>query len=337
MSSDLFSKVQYGLENPASHGTAVAATNIWTGKSMGVKSDTTPEYPVENFGVRAESRRATVQQKQYSDTLVSEHAIFQQMWFPLLCALKGAVTPTEVTGGQGDYKGTFTPSLTAANSPDSATIEIIDDVQAYEVEYCMFSRLHWSATINQGNAPSPVNFEGDFFGRQISAVTATGSLSLPTPTGMNAKLSRLYMDTAWAGVGGTEIASLLRSWDLEIITGLHPNDTGSANDYFTHHSEGLISAMLSFTIEHGSVAAAKYLLQRSQTLQVARLDIVGPQIGSGTNHRLRFDVGGYLEEVNLRDSQDRNDNLSSFTLKSVYNDTGAKLLQCELTTNSATI
>lgn len=334
MGSKFFNKVQYGLES--TRGTAVAATNIWTGQSVPLSSDTRAEYPEEVFGVRAASRRSSVQQKEYRGSLNSDHAIFQQMAFPLSCGLKGGVTLAEVTSGQGDYKGTFTPSLTAANSPEAATIEIVDDVQAYEIEYAMFERLHWACDISQGNDPSPVKFDADFFGRQISAVTATGSLSLPTPTGMNGKLSRLYLDTAWAGVGGTEIASLLRSWDFEIITGLHPNHTGSAYDYFTHHSEGIIAVMLSFTVESGSVAAAKYLLQRSQTFQAARLDIVGPQIGSGTNHRLRFDVGGYFEEVSLNDGDDRGDNLSSFTLKGVYNDTGAKLIQCELTTDTAT-
>lgn len=331
MGSKYLSKVQYGMES--TRGTAVPATRMWTGAALAIPSDTKIAYPEEQFGVRAAARRAAVQQKEFRSTLVSEHAIFQALRLLLECGLKGGVTWAEVTPAQSDYKGIYTPSLTAANAPKACTIEMGDDTQAYEVEYCQFERIHLSGSIGQGAEPSPVKLEADFFGRQVTATTFTAAQSPHTPTGINAALSRLYIDTSWASVGGTELASLMRTWDLEILTGIHPVWSGSANTYFTHYNESVIGVMFGFTIEAGVVSAAKYLLQQSQTFQAARIDLVGPQIGTGTNHRLRVELGGTFEEVTQNESDDRGDNLSAFVLHGLYNDTGAKELVVECTTN----
>ena len=331
MGSKYLSKVQYGLES--TRGTAVPATRIWTGSALAVPSDTQIVYPEEQFGVRSASRRSTVQQKLFTGSLVSDHNIFQNMRLPFECGLKGGVTWSEVTPGQADYKGVYTPSLTAANSPKAFTVELGDDSQFYEVEYCQFERIHLSGSIGQGAEPSPVKLEADFYGRQTTATTVTAGLSPHTPTGMNAAMARLYLDTAWSGVGGTELTNLLRSFDLEILTGVHYARGGSASTIFTHHNESVIGVILGFTVEAGAVSAAKYLLQQSQTFQAAQLDIVGAQIGSGTNHRLRVQLGGTFEEVTQNESDDRGDNLSAFVLHGYYDATGAKELVVEITTN----
>lgn len=331
MGSKYLSKVQYGIE--ATRGTAVPATRMWTGQALPVPTDSKIVYPEEQFGVRTASRRAAVQQKLFNGTLMSEHNIFQNMRLLFECGLKGGVTWSEITAGQGDYKGIYTPSLTAANAPKAATIEMGDDSQCYEVEFCMFERIHLSGTVNQGAEPSPVKLEGDFFGRQTTPTTFTNSLAPHTPHGMNAALARLYIDTSWAGAGGTELAGLMRTWELEILTGVHPVRGGSANTYFTTYGESVIGVTFGFTIEAGAVSAAKYLLQQSQTFQAAQIDIVGGQIGSGTNHRLRVQMGGTFEDVTQNESDDRGDNLSAFMLHGLYNDTGAKELVVEVTTD----
>ena len=331
MGSKFLSKVQYGLES--TRGTPVAATRMWTGNALTIPSDTKIVYPEEQFGVRAASRRSAVQQKEVRFTLGSEHGIFQALRLLFETGLKGGVTWAEVTPAQGDYKGIYTPSLTAANAPKAATVEMGDGDQCYEAEYCMCERIHLSGSIGQGAEPSPVKIEADFFGRQLTATTFTAAQSPHTPTGMNSALARLYLDTAWAGVGVTELSNLIRTWDLEILTGIHPVHSGSENTYFTHYNESVIGVMLGFTVEAGAVSAAKFLLQQAQTFQAAQLDIVGPQIGSGTNHRLRVQLGGTFEEATQNESDDRGDNLSAFVLHGLYNDTGAKELVVEVTTN----
>lgn len=332
MGNRFFSKVQYGKES--TRGTAVAATKILLGKVPAVNSDRQPVYPSEDVGIRADAVRAVVHQYLYNNTLSTEHGYFQQLPALFGCGLKGGVTASEVTPSQGDYLWTFTPSLTAANNPDSLTIELGDDVQAFESEYAMFERIRISGQVSQGMDASPVNVEADFFGRQLTPTTFTGALSLPTAEPINAKLSRFYLDTAWSGVGGTEKTNILRGFDIEILTGVHPKFSGSGNKYFNTHGEGLIMATANFTLEGDSNANAIFNAQQSQALQVVRLKIGGGTIGSGTPHSLSIDIGGTWESVSPLGGEDRTDNMHTATLRGYYDPTGAKLLQVAVVTNS---
>lgn len=332
MGSSFFTQVQYGGE--ATRGTAVAATKIWPGKAPKVGSDTKPAFVSEQLGVRTDMRRVAIYEKLYTDSLSAEHTTFQQLLFPLSCGLKGSVTASEQTASQTDYLWDFTPSLTAANNPEAATIELFDDVQCWEVEYSMFDKISLSGSISQDGGDAPVALDATYFGRQLTSTTKTSSLSLPSGEFMNAKNARLYIDTSWAGVGGTELSNLLRGFQIEILTGVHPDFTGSSAKYFNAHKEGLISAMLTITLEAGSTVNTLLGLQQAGTFRVARLAVNGSQIGSGGTHNFTFDLGGYFESVMPIDGDDRGDNLASFVLKGAYDTTGAKLLQAKVTTNT---
>jgi hypothetical protein len=200
----------------------------------------------------------------------------------------------------------------------------------------MFDKYVISGSIDQEGGDAPVSLEASFFGRQLTNTTKTAALSLPAGEFMNAKNARLYLDTAWAGVGVTEQSNLLRAFNLQILTGTHPDSTGSANKYFNAHKEGEISANATITIEGGSGAASLLGLQQAGTFRVMRLAINGSQIGSGTTHNLTVDIGGYFEQVTPIDGDDRTDNLATFALRGAYDTTGAKLLQVTVTTNSNT-
>jgi hypothetical protein len=336
MPNRFFSKVQYGKES--THGTSVAATKILLGKVPVVNSDRKPVIPEEDVGIRARGVRALIHQYLYSNTLSTEHGYFQQMPWLFGGGLKGGVTPSEQTPSQGDYLWNQTPSLVSgvSNVLDSFTIELGDDQQAFKSEYVLFERIRISGQVSQGMDASPVNVEADFFGRQLTPGTFTGALSLPAAEPMNAKLARFYLDTAWSGIGGTEKTNILRGFDIEILTGAHPNFSGSGNKYFNAHDQGLIIATANFTFEGNSDADAIFDAQQAVTFQAVRLQINGSQIGSGLNHRLRIDIGGVWESVAPLGGEDRGDNLHTATLVDYYDSTGAKSLQVETVTNIST-
>lgn len=333
MGNRFFSKVQYGKESP--RGTAVAADTLLLGRVPAVNSDRTPIFPREDVGINAAAVRSVIHQYLYSNTLSSEHGYFQLLPALFGCGLKGGVTATETTSSQGDYAWAFTPSLTAAaaNSPDSLTIELGDDTQAFEVEYCMFERIRISGQVAQGMDASPVTIEADFFGRQLTPTTFTSAISLPTAEPINAKLARLYLDTSWSGVGGTEKTNILRSFDIEILTGVHPKFAGSGYKYFNTHGEGLIEVTANFTFEGNSDADAIFDLHQANTFSVARLKVSGATIGSGVAHSLSIDIGGKWENVSPLSGEDRNDNLHTAVLRGHYDATGAKLLQVNVVTD----
>jgi hypothetical protein len=137
-------------------------------------------------------------------------------------------------------------------------------------------------------------------------------------------------------VGGTELTDGLVDFGIEILTGVHPVFRGASTNYFNSHREGPIDYTATFTVDH---ATRDELLSSQQAgdLQVVRLAITGPTIGSGTPHKLTIDMGGRWEDVTPRDSSDRGDNLSTLALFGTYDDTGAKGLQVTLTTTQSTI
>ena len=332
MGNSFFTSVLYGKE--LTRGTAVAATKRWPGQAPKVMSDTKKTFVTEMLDVRAAERRSVVFQRLYRNNLTAAQATFEQLPAVFGCGLKG-VTPTETTPSQGDYLWTFAPSMTAANSPDSLTIELGDDAQFWESEYCMFDKISLSGSIDQEGGEASVSLDAGFFGRQLTTTTKTPAIALPTGEFMNAKRARLYIDTSWAGVGGTELANLLRSFQIEILTGVHPDSTGSANQYFNAHKEGVIGVMGTFTIEGGSNAAAILTASRSAGLVVARLEIAGNQIGTGTSRSLKIDFSGDYDEVDPISGEDRGDNLATFSVHGLYDTTGAKMLNVALTANQA--
>ena len=334
MGESFFAAVQYGIEG--TRGTAVAATKILPSKHPPIKTDRKPVFPPEQTGIRANATRGVIHQYLYTNTLSIEHGYFQALPFFFGCGLKGATAGSETTPSQGDYPWDFTPSLTAANSPKAATIELGDDDQYYEVEYCMFESIKLSSSVAQGQDASPVAISGDFFGRQLTPTTKTAGLSLPNQEPLNGKLARLYIDTSWAGIGGTEKTDVLRGFDIEILTGVHPKMMGSGAKTFNKHGEGIIAVMMSLTLERGTVSKSIFTAQQAGSFLAARLEINGGQIGSGVNHQLRVDLGGIWEDVNPMSSEDRGNNIDTMVLQAFYDKTGAKLLRVNMITDTNT-
>jgi hypothetical protein len=337
MGERYFSKVQYGKETV--RGTAVAATKYLMGVQVAALSvDRKPRAIAENIGIRAEAMRMVVDQYQVKEALNIQDGYFQAL--PLLfgCGLKGGVVAAETTPAQADYLWNFTPSLAfnVFNAPDSFTLEKGDDLQAYEAEYCMLERIKISGSVAQGAEGAPVAIECDLFGRQWTSTTFTGALSLPSVTQMNAKLARLYLDTSWAGLGSTELTNSLRAFEIDILTGVHPTFSGSGSKYFNKYEEGVISAMLTLTLEGKSAANTLYNAFKTdpQVLQVAQIQINGPQIGTGATHNLSIGIGGVWDEIIPLGGEDRGNNLHTAVLHGLYDPTGAKMLDVKVTTNS---
>lgn len=337
MGTSTLRKIQYGKE--AQHGTAVAATGLLPISTVPpIKPDRKPTYPRENAGVLADAVRSYVSGRLVKDTLKWDTAYFQILPLLLSCGLKGGIVAAEQAAGQEDYLWDHTPAMDGtSNEQDSLTLERGDDGFMVESEYCMFDRIKISGEINQDGADSSVSIEAGYFGRQNSVTAFTAGLTIPALTPINSKLTRLFIDTTWAGVGVTEKTLTLRAYDIEILTGLHPKFHGSAAETFDNHGEGPMAVMCAFTFEGNANAAAIYSAWEAQTLQVVRLKTEGPQIGTGAKHLMQIDIGGTWEEVIPLASESNGNNLWTAVLHGFYDPTGNTLLQAQVITNKGTI
>ncbi len=339
MGEKAFSKLQWGKEATGAHGTAVPAdTLLLAGAHPPVLPDEQLTFIEDDAGVRARSVRAPrSDNKLVEDSLVFEDAYFQLLPVLFSMGIKGNVTASEQNASQADWKRVFTPSMTATNTPDSGTIELGDDTQAYEREYMMIKRLNIAGVIAQDGQASKVGITAEYFARQNTKTTFTGAVSIPVTEEMNAKLCRFYVDTAFADLGSSEKTGLLRSFDIDIITGLHHKSHGGENKYYDIHGEGDIEVITTLILEGNSDAVAIYDAWKARTLAFLQFNLSGQQIGSGDNQNMTLGVGGYWESVIALNEQVNGNNLHQALHHGTYDLTGAQILALEVTTNVASI
>jgi hypothetical protein len=294
MGSEMFRKVSFGKET--TRGTAVAADTMWYGSAT-IPKDREPMHPSDALGLRARAARTEILQLLADPiTLAMDGdagAYFQGLPIMFGCTLKGAVTATETTGSQADYAWDFSPSLTAAAAPDTMTLEIGDNDQAYEIEYLMGKSITIDWAFGENGF---VNVSGEFFGRQVSKTTATAGLTRSTVTGVNANTGKFYVNASWATLGNTQ-KTILRSGNIQIDTGNHPKFLGGGNRYFDSHGEGYVNVTGQLVLEGGADAVALYDAYQAGTPQAFRFIWTGPQIGTGAVHTLRVDVFAAIDEM----------------------------------------
>lgn len=336
MAVEKLRKMQYGLE--VTHGTAVAATRMLPVAVPAIQPDRKPTYPREDVGVNVDAVRSYIAGMLVRDKISWDSAYFQSLPMLFSCGVQGGITAVEQTLNQNDFLWDFGPNYDDTdNETDSITLERGDDEMMVETEYAMFNSIKLSGECNQDGQDSAMRIEAGYFGRQNTKAAFTAALPIPTLNTINSKLTQFFLDTTWAGVGGTAKASTLRAYDIDIITGMHPKFHGSGYEYFDTHGQGPIGIMGAFTFEGNAIAEAIYDAMAAQTLQVARLKVEGPLIGTTKKHMLQIDFSGTWEEVIPLASASNGNNLWTAILHGMYDVTGAKLLNIQVITDRDTI
>jgi hypothetical protein len=320
MGSQVFTKVQIGKET--THGTNVAATRMWLG-GVKVPEDRKPVYPPYSLGVKARSSEGHIYQKLVDGMVLSgpENGGYFQM-LPTLFSIfmKGGISAAAKTGGQTDYEWTFTPSLTASNTLNSLSVEYGDDQQAYEINYVTGKRLSLSGAFGQNQA---VKAELECFGDQIAKASFTGGLTPSTTEAMIANQTAFYLDTTWAGKGGTIKSSLLREWSVEFLNNVTPKFHGGAL-IFDSIQESYIDFLVTLTIERTADAVTIFDAFQAQTPLALELKLTGSTIPSTSSvHTMTLDFWGTPESHIPIDSEVEGANLDKFVFHSLYGTTGA--------------
>lgn len=333
MGERVFKKIQFGKEVKTTKGTVAAATSIFLGDA-GVPPDRAYVKPNYNLALRARSAEFHLYQQLVDPfNLTVENGYFQILPALLSMLLKGDITPSIHTTGQGDYDWGFSPSLTATNAQDSFTFEIGDDTEQYLLSYVMAKRLTIEGAMG---ANSAVKLSAECFAQDLAVGAFTGALTIPTIEPMVANQAQLFIDTTWAGKGGTQKTGLLRDFSLEILSGLHPRFHGNGLTYDSH-GETFIDVMLRMTLEGDSVADGYYDGYLARTPYAIELKIPGSQIGSGQTHFLKVDLWGRFEEMVPMGSEADGDNLHTCLFHGQYDPTGAAMLAVNVCTNKSAV
>ena len=317
-------KLQYGLETTA--GTLVAADTIMLAEQGGEFTDEIERVAIEEpRGVLAMVEDVDVRKGSlltYTQAMDYESSIM----IPLLTGIK-----TVAGTGVGPYVYTVLPSMTAPSALASATWEVAyTDGTTKHVEREFGFGTTRKFTITFGfNQVTKITTE--VFGRASQASTLTASQAALARTVIPSNLWKVYIDTAWSGLGGTQKSWLIRSGTLEIVTGADVDYTldGLADLDFTQLLRGMITGSLQLTMAVDANFATEVTAWRNKTLRFIQLKAT-----AGANNIVQLDVAGiYTTPPSY--SVDRGLRVADLTLDLRYDPTSGNVFNAVVTNSIA--
>lgn len=133
-------------------------------------------------------------------------------------SIRGNVTGVSAGGSKPlEIIHTYEPGLSTSNTPDitngidTFTVEFGDNVQGYEAEYCFSTKVEISAEVG-ADEDAVVTVAWTIGGRQVTPTTFTAALTEPSAAYFPANLTKLFIDTSYAGMGGTQKSGVLRAF-----------------------------------------------------------------------------------------------------------------------------
>lgn len=314
--TDIFTRINLGKETVK--GTAVPRTRRWYGVAAGnlAIGDQFSFHENENRGqrTRISAHAPTLTREVPTLKLIDTQGVgYDDLVLPFSVGLRGGQTGV---GGGADKTWTFTQQNTGANSPESMTADIGDDVQNYILDYCMARRWMISTTFGE-----LTHFEADLFAQQ----TTKGAASAPAETNqllLPSDLWTIKFAATFAGLGAASIqANFLRSWSFEYITGLIPRWYMDGTTAMGQHVETDIAGNLKLEVEATALAITEFVDKyRAGTLDYVRLKITGPTLGA-TNYSLQLDMPVYWDEPQPISSVDDGVNLYTVSGRQAYDGT----------------
>lgn len=307
------------IESP--RGTVTAATFRMIG-TLGMKNEQKYYRPNDlETGRLSDFERSYIVGEQAKLPFASE-ANYEQLGYLLGMTVRGAVTG----GAPADslYTYTYAPNLTASSVLDTRTVEYGDDVQAFVSPFCFGTDLELSGTLDDA-----LKVKTNLVGQNVRTQSFTGSLSNPTTlTPVIFGTGKLYVDTSWAGIGGTQVTATFVDMSWKLTQGQTPIKYADGNIYFSDIAEKKRHAELSLTLAFTSGAAGYFAdyIASPQNKKYIRMKFTGPLVGATSRDELDID-GSYViddyPELTERDGQD----IVKLKLVSIYDTTGSKEFQ----------
>lgn len=209
---------------------------------------------------------------------------YEDILYPLtsgILGLKGGST------GAGPYVHTFTPVLTGDPAVDTLTLEYVESDGAanhvgMEADYAFCTQFGLQLTYDQ---IAMLNYQLAAHEPADASPTADPGESADREEIASNDFS-LYIDTTGAGIGSTQVSSIIRSLSLDVDTGLRPRRTIDGTLNHTGIRWGSITGRASMTFEMDAVAAG--LINAYEAAFKSNKRFIRLSSGSGTK-ALQFD------------------------------------------------
>jgi hypothetical protein len=262
-------------------------------------------HEAENTGRRYRTRRATPTTEDVSLKVKTVSGVsYDDLVIPF-SQLKGGVTGV---GGTADKTWTFTPSATAANSPEAYSVDVGDDTQNWRCQYAMARSFKLSSALGD-----VTQLEMDLFA-QRAVKGAKASPAINAGIKIPGDLWTIKVAANIAGLAAASIIpNFLIDWELDVTTGLKWRHYMDGNLYGAQHVETDIAGSLSMTVESIAQAVTEFYDKAiAGTMSFLRLKATGPTLG-GSNYSAQIDLPVLYDVPEIIGSEDDGINMYKVT------------------------
>jgi len=315
------SKIQLGLEAPATQGTPVAATVIWRGPAAFFEDEEVPVFIEEDVGLLSPLGRSYVPKAGATLAMPDTEATFEQLPYILMA---GVETETVVAGTNSTgtyYTWTFEFATGATKTTSTYTIEVGDDVDQVEAEYCFVEDFHLKGAVD-----GALMMSASWRGRQVTeGVDFTTGIALATVEEIIFNKGVLKIDANT--IGTTACAGALIDMDFHAVTGLVAYMTAEGNLYFYATKQVGPEITLDITFEHITAAVTEKAACKAKTLRLIQLAWTGTDAIGGQAKTLTIQMAGYWEKFDVISAAEGN-NIVAGHFRAAYSSTEA--LYCNI-------
>jgi hypothetical protein len=187
-----------------------------------------------------------------------------------------------------------------------------------------------------GEANGIVTMKADLFSKDEVEATITPALVAPAiwePAVTN--LGKVYIDTTWAGLGGTVVAATVYGFTWKLMTGLDARYYMDGGLGFSLHGRQKREVELTLRLDSGANSEVLRDLVESRGIRAVRVTLEGTVIPTtAITKKIHLDVMGPVDPVGAESDRDGDDTLE-ITVRSRYDPTGAQDFRC-IAVNAAT-
>ncbi len=288
---------------------------------------------------------------------------YEELLYPLMT---GMATGT-VSGAGADKTWTFAPTITGNPAIQTATAEFgLSDGTATAFGFpgttgypvTMQAAYTFSGGFDISAAFNAITTATYRYNARYPTLGVTPTAALTVMTGREripGNLWKIYLDTTFAGIGGTQLTGVIRSFKYTFVPGIEPDYTldGRANQDFTQIRWGMDAyATLQLVMEMDASSAAEIKAWNAQNagggalapnvasggtvaLRFIRLEATSPNTLGSSARRIRLD-GAYVYTKEPTFSQQNKAELVTLEAKTEYDAVSAKSFQASVVNSLGT-
>lgn len=319
-------------------GTAEAATAILFGKATIPTQDLVFHTPDQDRNSLAEIVELPFKVAQKVEFELEGAAYADLLLHVLSMAVRGNVTGVSAGGSvPNEIIWTFEPGLTTLNTPDitngidTRTFELGDNINCYKAAGCYVVTLEISGDAGD-DEDSVVMVKATIAAQSLAEGSFTGALTEVAAAYFPANMVKLFIDTSYAGLGGTQKSGVLKGWKWTLETMFTSRYVADGTYKWSALNEGKKAPELEMTfIRDSSIVEAELdkfqATPKTKTFIEIRLTSNGTEMDSGQSNPPYAKIQGayvYTEWPEL----DEEDGTSLVTVKArgVKDSTSGKMM-----------